>query len=304
LAKPRINQIDWYQKVIDSLSEGSKKPAEIEKDLEQKARQRYEHRYDLSEEIKSKLIKRETIKLRYIQYILDDLLDREIVAQEKPYGEYALTEKILEHPKFAASTFNRIATSKITHLNAPEGNPFVKVDDGNFNGCYIDAYSLFAFGNKIGALIVYAMLDAMNPDSMKRLAKGIEKDQFVQEKINNIIAPQKILEEFCKIEPVKRGKAVWNTLPISESLPREVQSKLLARQQKARLFDPSDPRWSRYEMDHETFEKAMLAFSHAYPGVFETLERVKKDLSTTIQGYRKSFVRSAKNGRATRKKST
>jgi hypothetical protein len=47
----------------------------------------------------------------------------------------------------------------------------------------------------------------------------------------------------------------------------------------------------------------MLAFSHAYPGVLETLERIKKDLSTTIKGYRKSFVRSAKNGRARRNNS-
>lgn len=301
MAKPRINPIDWYQTVIDSLLGGSKKPVEIEKDLEQKARQRYKDRYDLSEEIKSKLIKRETIKLRYIQYILDDLQDREIVAQEKLYGKYSLTEKILEHPKFAASTFNRIVTPKITHLNAPEGNPFVKVDDGNFSECYIDAYSLFAFGNKIGALIVYAMLDTMNPDSMKHLVKGIEKDQFVQEKINNMIAPQKILEEFCKIELVKRRKAVWNTLPISESLPREVQSKLLTHQQKAGLFDPHDPAQSRYEMDHETFEKAMLAFSHAYPGISETLDKIKNDLPATIRDYRKSFVRSAKKDRATRK---
>jgi hypothetical protein len=101
--------------------------------------------------------------------------------------------------------------------------------------------------------------------------------------------------------PLKRGKAVWNTLPISESLPREVQSKLLARQQKARLFDPHDPTQSPYKMDHETFEKAMLAFSHAYPGISETLEKIKNDLPATIREYRKSFVRSAKKDRATRK---
>jgi len=31
LAKPRINHVDFYQLVIDSLLEGSKKPTEIEK---------------------------------------------------------------------------------------------------------------------------------------------------------------------------------------------------------------------------------------------------------------------------------
>ena len=302
MVKPRTNPINWEKIVIESLSEGSKKPAEIEKDLEQKARQRYEYRYDLSDEMKNKIIKWETIRLRSIQYILSDLQDREIVAQEKPYGRYSLTEKILEHPKFTAIIFNRIAASNITRLTAPEGNPFVKVDEDNFNECYIDAYSLFSFGNKIGALIVYAMLDTLNPDSMKRFAKGIEKDRFVQETINNIIAPQKIFEEFCKIESITRGRAIWNNPPISESLSREVQNKTHARQQKTRLFDRPDPASSRYEMDRETFEKAMLAFSHAYPGVLEALDRIKKDLSTTIQGYRKSFVRSAKNRHSRRKK--
>jgi hypothetical protein len=287
---------------MDSLSDSPKKPVEIEKDLEQKAKQRYEGRYNLSEDVKRKLIKNDTIKLRYIEYILRDLQDRGTVAQEKPFGKYFLTDKVFEDPKFTTSIFSRNVTSKITSLNALEQNPFVKVDDNNnFDKYYIDAYSLFAFANNIGALIVYAMLDAMNPDSMKHLVKGIDKDQFVQDKINNIIAPQRILREFCKIELVKRGQAVYNLLPISESLPPEVQSELLAGQRKARRFDPHNPTWSRYEIDRESFEKAMQTFHTVYPTVFEELEKTKNDLPNTIQWYRKSFVRSAKKDRTTRK---
>ncbi len=55
-------------------------------------------------------------------------------------------------------------------------------------------------------------------------------------------------------------------------------------------------------MDHDSFEKAMQTFAHVYPDVFEILEKIKNELPTTIQGYRKSFVRFAKNDRATRKK--
>jgi hypothetical protein len=298
LAKPRINPIDWYQTIVDSLSEGPKKPREIEKDLEQKARQRYEDRYGLPEEVKSKLIRRETIRLRYIQDILYDLQDKGIVAQEKPFGKYFLTDKIFQDPKFTASIFGRNAISKINYRKALLQNPFVRVDHDSSDS---DAYTLFAFANKIGALIVYTMLDAMNPDSMKHLTKGIDKDHFVRDTVNSIISPQKILWEFCKIKPVKRGQAVWNPLPISESLPPEVQTELLARQRKARWFDPHDPAWSQYEMDRESFEKAMQTFRRVYPRVFEELEKTKNDLPNTIQWYRNSFVRSAKKDRATRK---
>lgn len=253
-----------------------------------------------AEEVKSKLIKRETIKLRYIEDILYDLKDRGTVAQEKPFGRYFLTDKIFEDAKFTASILGKNATSKIKYLNALEQNPFVKVDDNNFEKCYIDAYSLFAFANNIGALIVYAMLDIMKSDTMKHLAKGIEKDQFVQDKINNFIAPERILGEFCKIELVKRGQSVGNVLPLNKSLSPEVRSEILSRQRRARRFDPRNPAWSRYEMDYDSFEKAMQAFRRVYPSVLEELEKIKNDLPNTIQLYRKSFVRSVKKNKGRR----
>lgn len=298
MAKPRTNLTDWYEVIKESLSEGPKKPAEIEKDLEQKARKRYEERYNIPDEIKRKYIKKETIKLRYIQDILYDLQDKGIVAQEKPFGKYFLTDKIFQDPKFTASIFGRNTISKIDYRKALVQNPFIKIDHNSSDG---DAYALFAFANKVGALIVYTMLDAMNPDSMKHLRKGSDKDQFVRDTINSVISPQKILWEFCKIKPVKRGQAIWNPLPISESLPPEVRTELLAGQRKARWFDPHNPAWSRYEMDRESFEKAMHTFRRVYPSVFEELEKTKNDLPSTIQWYRKSFVRSAKKDRTTRK---
>ena len=298
LAKPRTNFTDWYKAVKESLSEGPKKPAEIEKDLEQKARKRYEERYDIPEEMKSKHIKKETIKLRYIQDILYDLQDKGIVVQEKPFGKYSLTDKIFQDPKFTASIFGRNAISKIDYRKALAQNPYVRVNHNNSDS---DAYTLFAFANNVGALMVYTMLDTMNPDSIKHLTKGIDKDHFVRDTINNIISPQKILWEFCRIKPVKRGQAVWNPLPISKSLPPEVQTELLAGQRKARWFDPHNPAWSRYEMDRESFEKAMQAFRRVYPNVFEELEKTKNDLPSKIQWYRKSFVRSAKKDRTRRK---
>lgn len=176
MVKPRTNLTDWYQTVTDRFSEGPKKPVEIEKDLEQKARQRNEDRYDISEDVKSKQIKKETVKLRYIRDILYGLQDRGIVAQQKPFGKYFLTDKVFEDHKFTASIFGWNEISKITYREALLQNPFVKVDDNNFDSDYSDAYSLFAFANEVSAMIVYAMLVAMNLDSKKHLAKGIDKD--------------------------------------------------------------------------------------------------------------------------------
>lgn len=303
MAKPSINRVDWHQAVIESLSGGPKKPADIEKDLQQKAIQKYEEqeRYDLAEEVKSKMIKRKTIRLRYIQNILYDLLDRGTVAQEKPYGKYFLTDKIFENPKFTASTFSKNAISKITDVDALTENPFVKVDENNIANGYIQEYSLFAFANKIGAFIVYSMLEAMNPDNMKHLVKGIDKEQFVRDKIDKVIDPQRILREFCRIELVKRGLAVWNALPINKSLPPKVRRELLARQRKVKQFEPHNPAWSQYEMDHDSSEKGLQGFRRVYPSIFRELEKTKNDLPSTIRWYRKSFVRSAKKNRATRK---
>lgn len=133
-------------------------------------------------------------------------------------------------------------------------------------------------------MIAYAMFDAMNPDSMKHLAKGINKDQFVQDKINNVISLQYLLWEICKIKIVKRGQTVWNLIPISKSLPPEVQSEHLTSQQKVRRFDPHNPAWSRYEMDHDSFEKAMRAFARIYPSVFEVLEKTRMTCLLKFKG--------------------
>jgi hypothetical protein len=200
------------------------------------------------------------------------------------------------------SIFGRNAISKLQELGAVSSNPFVKVDGENLKEDYINAASLFGFANNVGALITYLMLDAMNPDNMKHREKGADKDEFVLETIRNAIDIHGILREFCSLEVIKRGQARYNPIPISESLPPEARDKFLALQERRRIFDLHDPKWSHYEMDKASFERAMLDFACAYSHPYEVLQRIKLDIPYTIEGYKKSFAGTIRKDRAKRMK--
>jgi hypothetical protein len=300
LAKPRINPVDYYQLVIDSLLQGPKKPAEIEKNLFDKVRHQYDNtRYILSEEEKKKRIKREIIKIRYIEYILRDLKDKGEVTQEKPFGRYFVTDRIFEKPKFAANLFGENAIPELDReINASWRNPFVNIDDDNFEEDYFNAKSLFEFANNLGAFMTYVMLDAVNPDDMKCLEKGSGKDELVKEKIINAIQIDRIFKEFCRLKIIKRGRAVYTPIPPDESDPPEIREEILKIQKKVRFMKPDDPKWSLYEMDKDNFQKALKAFALAYPNPYEILESVKEEMPQTIQRYKKSYIESVKRRRA------
>ena len=153
MAKPRINPVDYYQLVIDSLLHGPKKPSEIEKYIFQKVRDQYEDTpYILSEEEKNRRVKRQTIRIRYIEYILHDLKDKGEVAQEKPFGKYFLTDRIFEKPKFSPENIFGEKTNSRLHggMNALLNNPFVSLDEDNSEEEYFDATILFRFANDLG----------------------------------------------------------------------------------------------------------------------------------------------------------
>ena len=301
MAKPRINPVDYYyQLVIDSLLQGPKKPAEIEKYIFEKVRHYYDDTpYILSEEEKEKRIKRETIKIRYIEYILRDLKEKGEVTQEKPFGRYFLTDRIFEKPKFAADLFGKNAIPELGRgMKASLRNPFVNIDDDNLEEDYFNAKTLFEFANNLGAFMTYVMLDAVNPDDMKHLEKGSEKDELVREKIINAIQIDRIFREFCRLEIIKRGRAVYAPIPTNESDPPEMREEILRLQKKARFINIDDPKWSLYEMDKDNFQKALKAFALAYPYPYEILESIKEEMPQTIQRYKKSYLESVKRRRA------
>jgi len=149
-------------------------------------------------------------------------------------------------------------------MNAFLNNPFVSLDEDNFEDEYFDATILFRFVNDLGALMTYVLLDAVNPDNMADLQKGSEKDEFVREKIINAIEIDRIFKEFCRLDIIKRGRAVYTPIPPDESNPPEVREEILKLQKKVRFMNPDDPKWSLYEMDKDNFQKALKAFALAY----------------------------------------
>jgi hypothetical protein len=183
-------------------------------------------------------------------------------------------------------------------MNALLNNTFVSLDEDNFEEEYFDATILFRFANDLGALLTYVMLEAVNPDNMRDLEKGSEKDKRVHEKITNAIQIYRIFQEFCRLEIIKRGRAVYTPIPPNESDPPEVREKIIESQRKVRFMNPDDPKWSLYEMDKDSFQKALKAFALAYPNPYEILERVKEEVPQTIQRYKKSYVESVKRHRA------
>jgi hypothetical protein len=303
LAKPHSHgRIDPEKIVLYSLLDAPKKPVEIEKYLHEKAKRRYENRFDLTEQEKQKQIARDTIKRRFIEYILEDLQERGEVAQEKPLGKYFLTEKVFENPSFYASIFSRNALSKLLELSATSMSPFANIDMDNLEDDYMDASSIFAFANDIGAFLTYTMTEAMNPEHTKHLQTGAEKDKSVLGRIENAIESNSILLEFCKWEIIRRGQAIGTPVSISESLPPDVQEELLRRQKSRRYYDPHNPKWSRYEIDEVNYRKAMKAFATAYPHAYEVLEQIRRGVPRTVQYYKTSYIGSLKNDRMKRKK--
>ena len=145
--------------------------------------------------------------------------------------------------------------------------------------------------------MTYVMLDAVNPNNMADLQKGSEKDESVREKIINAIQIDRIFREFCRLEIIKRARAVYTPIPPNESYHSEEREKFLEIQRKRRQMNPDDPKWSLYEMDNDNFQKALKDFALAYPNPYKILERVNEEMPQTIQRYKKSYIESVKRRR-------
>jgi hypothetical protein len=55
-------------------------------------------------------------------------------------------------------------------------------------------------------------------------------------------------------------------------------------------------------MDEVNYRKAMESFARVYPHAHEVFEKIRRDLPTTVQYYKKSYVSSLKNHSMKRKK--
>ena len=157
----------------------------------------------------------------------------------------------------------------------------------------IDQLNLFEFANRIGALIVYILIEAVRPkkllshnDDLLRTdippIKGKYKQQISRDWVDNAIKPTKILWEFGQIWMVKRGLAIFNRIPINKTLNPEVQRHLIGKQEDLRQYSPQDPYWSLFEMDEENFDKLVSIFKSVYPNIFVEFEHLRRKLPSEL----------------------
>jgi hypothetical protein len=101
-------------------------------------------------------------------------------------------------------------------MNAHKNNSFCKLNYANHNGDYLDQQSLFVFANNIGAYITYVMLGAARPnkkttlnlkksEASRKFIVNDSNDETTRKWIEKSINPLSILNEFEKLQCVKRG---------------------------------------------------------------------------------------------------
>jgi DNA-binding transcriptional regulator YhcF (GntR family) len=168
---------------------------------------------------------------------------------------------------------------------------------------YSDQFELSIFANKIGAMITYLFVEAVSPFELiglsneeKKRISGRYKDQLTINWIRELIDPLAIFSEFCKLNIVKRGLAVWGKMSYTEQSrnseikrfkesreiskeEKEKQIKIINRKfkkikeldSKQRKWDPGNPNWSRYEIDKENFKHLLETYANVFPLIFERM---------------------------------
>jgi predicted transcriptional regulator len=200
-----------------------------------------------------------------------------VIKKHGKRGKYYLTSKSSHDPGLRAYWFNHRAMQNFWSMNAHKNNSFCKLNYANHNDDNLDQESLFVFANNIGAYITYVLLEAVRPDKKTLLklktSEGSKKfvlnnsnDETARKWIEKSINPLSILNEFEKLQCVKRG------------LRRLTYTS-----------NPVNPSFSYHVMNEENFKKLTKAFATTFPHVFEKLETIRKQLRNEIHEENRQF---------------
>ena len=191
-----------------------------------------------------------------------------LVTKDGKFGKYRLTEKALNDPRIGSWIFMRDAMQGVARWSVSKSRPnkFCSIDTQNLDEEYRTERELFDFANKISALITYMLVYALRPRDISingaskkkiRLSGKEKTDQAIQW-VENTISPARLLFEFSRLRPVKRGLAVHGWVPP-------------ALRGRYRRINIEDPLWTDYELDEENFKKLTTAFANIYPEINEQL---------------------------------
>jgi hypothetical protein len=255
-------------------------------------------------ELKDELmLHRDTIYELCNSLMMDDL----VIKESGKRGKYKLTSKVFSDPSYFSYRLGDKATKdlrrweysqdyrKSFYNNASRKCTLFDMQSINDNEKTVPMI-LTEFGNRIGALIVYQMIEALqfnklmkvNVNTKKRTKnqlrdKETEKGSEVMKKLKmsgevvdklvvdyakNAIKPFLILNEFLNFVDHERG--------------------LLCNKDIMRLSEEteSDKSWSFYGIGIENYQMLRKSFAIAYPDIFESVESIKKQLPEMLSGLR------------------
>jgi hypothetical protein len=124
-----------------------------------------------------------------------------------------------------------------------------------------DQLCLFEFVIRIGAIIIYEMIQALKYGSLPVLENQINKDILAWKWVDNVIKPDLILKAFAELEPVGR---------------------MLKRNK-----NDEQPKGPFYEVDKkDDLEQIARSFQGIFPEVYERLEDIIKDIPGEVEWIR------------------
>lgn len=244
-----------------------------------------------------------------------------IYDKEHKHGKYRLKKKSdFEFP--SRSRFRNKLFSKFDRLPlvTAEKNELFNLDLdidklSTKDHDYFDKITIFEFSSRIGALITYLLIEAIQPkglippntnipinfkNSNFDFISGRERDKIVREFVNTVIDPHFLLQKFSRLGLVRTGLKINN--PIKKNIDKiikslEVEEKKAIKENnyeakketirrikelrkiKELEMNPQDPYWSMHELDMETYIKLKQIFSILYPRFFAELEKIKSEVS-------------------------
>jgi hypothetical protein len=241
-----------------------------------------------------------------------------IYDKENKHGKYRLKKKSdFEFP--SRSRFRHKLFSKFDKLPlvTKEENELFNLDKDKLSKDhdYVDKFVIFEFSTRIGALLTYLMIEALQPKgpippnanipiNFKNhkfdFISGRERDKIVREFINTVIDPHFLLQKFSTLGLVRTGLRINNPIKknidkIVNSLEIEEKKAIKENNQEAKKeiarrikqlkkikeleMDPQDPYWSMHELDMETYTKLKRIYNDLYPRFFTALEKIKNEIS-------------------------
>jgi hypothetical protein len=259
-----------------------------------------------------------------VSRLCDELANDDWINRKNKQSAYHLTQKANGDPEIGAFIFSGQTARKFSKkVVISLSNKFCKKQTcknilDQRKSAHVDDLTnellLFEFVNRIGAWIVYVMMQAVRPDKVHiaingtnfKISKGKDRDKVAETWIDSIKG-KRLFHEFEQLEIVKNGRSIHDPTPIAYdkivSAMTEGDRKTLSQNSELnkkfkkwlkdhydyfneRRFEPNNPLWSYYEMHKVTFDKLTRAFSNLYPRLFEEFETIREALPDKIQKHK------------------